>query len=1412
MTSLDLNTPSWLEHFNKTTQIEREVIQFLAILMESIHATNLTRILQATPIRGEKNLPLTNNELKTILAKLYRLGLLEQEDASLNQFRCATPLLTFATHLAIQEGRFQELARVIQTELPAIRVYYTQAKKLHSFTRGIREIRLALFDHNLKQMEFYITLCQNQFPKETKLNPLLTTACGYPFDINWFQTLPLTIQAMVLEEMVPYLLSQFENVTSLLPLLHLYHKQCSDSIIAGRFRYLLVMTLIFQGQIALAQKILDGELSIMHHSSLQGWIYFLLGKNDMALEAFETAFLELKRSTRKRKIFFPDLGGLFFLLALLKTGDPGQYHRLEEFLILIRDLKLQNTIPSLRFMDAVFLAQNNETRKAIILLETGLLMDAVSLNNGDLKRLTSKNETLFTKLFQVMARIWIDQEYARAKPYELEVIFNQAKKNGYQWAAMEAASLLALLQPKNSAAAEFAATVQANTGLQSMMTIVAKEERWERALKALISIGGDGSGKSSHQPTSATQTRLIWMLQLLGHQVSIQPLLQTNTHGKGWTKGRPVALNRLYEETQHLDFLSDHDRKICATIVQETPAFGGTFYSFSKDRLLLALVGHPMLFWEDQPELNLEVVQAEPELLVNRSKGVVLMNFSEKIEHLGVIFRKVSPTRCKVIEITPAHKRIADILGEKGLEIPAQEQQRVLEAMHSLASLVTVQSHIGGGVENLTEVPADSRPHLSLSPLGDGLKINLLVRPFTDEGPTFLPGQGGQTILAEIKGQRVQTHRQLDEEKKRLQQLLTLCPQLVGSEREPGQWQLDDPDHCLELLLQLQTLNDQVVVEWPEGEKMRVRPPITMDKLRIQVKRDQNWFALTGQLHIDETLILEMGELLELLHKKESRFIPIGNHEFITLTEAFRKRLLDMEAFSEKSAQGQRFHPLAGPLLRELSQEAGAFRSDNHWKAHLKRVDQAQTLDPPLPSTLQTELRDYQQVGYRWLSRLAAWGVGACLADDMGLGKTVQTMALLLSRAQQGPSLVIAPTSVCMNWQTEILRFAPTLNGILFGGTQRTQILQELRPFDLMICSYGLLQQEADLFATINWNVLVVDEAQAIKNRLTKRSKAVMNLKAAFKMVTTGTPIENHLGEFWNLFQFINPGLLGTLERFNERFAASIERDPHSEARHRLKKLIQPFILRRTKSQVLDELPPRTEITLQVEMSPEETAFYESIRRQAIEEIENFQGPMAHNHLQILAQIMRLRRACCNSRLVLPDSPIISSKLLLFWEVVENLLENRHKVLVFSQFVDHLTIVRQLLDQKKVFYQFLDGSTPAKERKKRVEAFQSGEGDLFLISLKAGGLGINLTAADYVIHMDPWWNPAVEDQASDRAHRIGQQRPVTIYRLVTKNSIEEKIVDLHKHKRDLADGLLEGGEISGKLSATELLKMIQGNL
>ena len=357
--------------------------------------------------------------------------------------------------------------------------------------------------------------------------------------------------------------------------------------------------------------------------------------------------------------------------------------------------------------------------------------------------------------------------------------------------------------------------------------------------------------------------------------------------------------------------------------------------------------------------------------------------------------------------------------------------------------------------------------------------------------------------------------------------------------------------------------------------------------------------------------------------------------------------------------------------------------------------------------------------------------------------------------------------------------------------------------------SYGLLQTSINLLKEVNWQVVVVDEAQAIKNPTTKRSKAAFQLNGEFKVALTGTPIENHLGELWSLLYFLNPGLLGTQKNFYEKFVLPIERNNDAAIRDGLKRLIQPFILRRLKGEVLRELPPRIEQTIEVQFDEKEMAFYEEMRKQAQNNINNSDiTSQGQRRIKILSEITKLRQACCHSSLAVPEISLPSGKLKHFERLLDDILDNNHKALVFSQFVKYLTIIRKLLDDKKINYQYLDGQTPAKKRKEFINNFQNGKGDVFLLSLKAGGVGLNLTEADYVILLDPWWNPAVEDQAADRSHRIGQKKTVTIYRLIAQNTIEEKIVEMHKKKRSLANDLLSGADTTGKLTEAELLDMI----
>ncbi len=1013
-----------------------------------------------------------------------------------------------------------------------------------------------------------------------------------------------------------------------------------------------------------------------------------------------------------------------------------------------------------------------------------------------------------------------EQEKVKSPANDLASVARAYRSAGLAWLEAEAAGLASRLSGKNAAsAATRSSEIHARLGTVSLVNLIEPEPTWQRSLNAIGQLGEDKPTVATTGDAPIESERLIWEISATDDYFNLQPFLQKRK-AKGWTTGRRVGLQRLYDEwnTTAFAFLTDQDRDLCRTLEMHVQrnyhSYTETYYLFNTERTARAIVGHPCVFSPGDRETPLEIVEQPPRLVVaKQSSHTIRLKLDPKLPE-GVIdnehpYRliKDGPQRIILVFFDTPHLKLQRILGRM-LDVPAAAAEQVVASIQKVSSLVAVHSEIGGDSVAAESVAGDARPHLHLLPYQGGLRAEFFVRPFGDDGPFCRPGQGEVNVFASFDGQPRTAHRDLAEERSRLEALSVDCLAL-SAQTEGDTACFPSPIEALEALLELedQVAENRVVLHWPQGRSLQLAGRASGSQLQMSIRRDRDWFAASGKLKVDQSLAIDMMKLIDLVEASPSRFVQLDDGRFLALTDQLRQRVQELGAYGDRQKTKLRFPPVRAVALEDLG-EAVKLKADASWIGFLNKMKTAGEVPPAVPSTLQAELRDYQTEGFHWMARLAEWGMGGCLADDMGLGKTVEALALLVHRAAGGPTLVVAPTSVGFNWLSEANRFAPTLNARLFGPGDRGEFFRNLGPRDVAICSYGLMYTEAARFQAQTWHTVVLDEAQAIKNMATRRSQAAMGLNADFRLIMTGTPLENHLGELWNLFQFINPGLLGSLEHFQQRFAAPIERDGCQLTRRRLKKLIQPFLLRRTKIQVLAELPSRTELTLQVELSKEEATLYEALRCRALEKLAEAGNDRAQ-HLKILAEIMRLRRACCHPKLVVPESGISGSKLALFSETIDELLDNHHKALVFSQFVDHLTILREELDRKGVSYQYLDGGTPAAQRKKRVEAFQSGEGDVFLISLRAGGLGLNLTAADYVLHMDPWWNPAVEDQASDRAHRLGQQRPVTIYRFITKGTIEERITDLHASKRDLADSLLEGTHLSGKLTAEQLLKLIR---
>ena len=560
------------------------------------------------------------------------------------------------------------------------------------------------------------------------------------------------------------------------------------------------------------------------------------------------------------------------------------------------------------------------------------------------------------------------------------------------------------------------------------------------------------------------------------------------------------------------------------------------------------------------------------------------------------------------------------------------------------------------------------------------------------------------------------------------------------------------------------------------------------------------WLFLGGRVRHDGGSI-PLDLLLRAIADRQ-RFVEVNGDgsAWLELEEGLRAQLA---ALASLAGVDGGLSPLAAPLLADL--EGSGATLPEAMRAGLERVRSAGVV----PDGLVATLRPYQDEGIRWLTQLSGWAPGAVLADDMGLGKTLQAIALLLHRREKGPALVVAPTSVTFNWLREIPRFGPALSPQAFRAWRDAG--SKAQPGLVVVIGWESMAIHAAHLTAVPWATVIFDEAQALKNQATRRTQAARALPAGFKLALTGTPVENRLSELWSLMDVVVPGLLdGHRERG----------DSGPDAISALARAIRPFVLRRLKRDVAKDLPPRTDVLIDIELSEPERAEYDRIRGAAIAQVtaraaeprDKGDDGAEERRAQalVLSALLRLRQAACHPRLLDPGSALPSAKLDALEGLVTTLAAAGHRALVFSQFASLLRLVREHLEGLGLNVRHLDGSTPTAERRRQVDAFQAGDGDVFLISLQAGGTGLNLTAADYVVHLDPWWNPAIEDQATGRAHRIGQTRPVTVYRLIARGTVEDAIAALHDKKRALLEGLLEGADAPAELTAGDLMAILAG--
>ena len=563
-------------------------------------------------------------------------------------------------------------------------------------------------------------------------------------------------------------------------------------------------------------------------------------------------------------------------------------------------------------------------------------------------------------------------------------------------------------------------------------------------------------------------------------------------------------------------------------------------------------------------------------------------------------------------------------------------------------------------------------------------------------------------------------------------------------------------------------------------------------KISLVVSSGVDWFDVQTKIDFGGSLVSYESLITTLKQKKN--YIKLNDGSVGILPEEWMKKFQRTIMFGEASKDRVRFSRAQANALDMLVQDADEAKTDQIFNEHISRLNSFDKIKKQkLPEGVKATLRHYQKSGFDWFYFLKEFGFGGILADDMGLGKTIQALALLAKEKKaKRTSLIIAPTSVVFNWVNEVKKFTPGVKILNHTGQTRIkEATDHFEDYDAVVTSYSIMLREAEALSRTKFYYLILDESQKIKNPLSKTAKAVKMLSADHKLCLTGTPVENNLNELWSQFSFLNPGMLGSLKKFQENFSTPIYKQGDKSASELLRKLIYPFILRRTKDVVAKELPKKTEIISYCEMEPEQAEIYnlwrDSIRDEIMVEISR--NGIKKSGFKVLEGLLRLRQICNHPVLVNKTYRKKSGKFEEFKELTEKVIEDGHKVLVFSQFVQMLDIIKTYLDKQKINYEYLTGSVT--DREQRVDNFQNNDNiKIFLISLKAGGFGLNLTAADYVFHYDPWWNPAVEAQATDRTHRIGQDKNVFVYKFITKNSVEEKILLLQDKKRKLVEDII----------------------
>lgn len=917
--------------------------------------------------------------------------------------------------------------------------------------------------------------------------------------------------------------------------------------------------------------------------------------------------------------------------------------------------------------------------------------------------------------------------------------------------------------------------------------------------------------------------RLIYVLE--PNEMRVSPFLQKRNEKGEWDG----SIKRIWKgkSREIPECATDEDFRILKTL----PAGQ---VSFKNGDGLLSFVGceHIYLMPKWGKQLRQVTVKMEhPYLIVDKEDDNIFhvysnLKLSDLNEPTNAFVRTIDDTHYGVIHLRDNERDVYKLMLQMET-IPAEAESRLRQSLQRLEGVTKIYSQLIHADDAFEE--ADSRLVIRLYPntnVGSTWRVEMVVIPFAGSAYVSTPADG-QSLSILNDGEHLRLiKRNFTAEKRHLFAFERFCQSnaIIYEDEDVSDVAsaLLNLENVLDIITWAKENDDKAVVELMEGCKFNVNEKLTPKNLQLETLQTvRGWIDMNGSLVSSDTK-MSLVELMRKLQKGIGKYIRVDGDNYVEVSQSLRQLISRLRLYNDDLNK-----PLVIPelALASLDSEFDDVLSESNsvFASIRERINSCQNADFAIPSTLNGELKNYQIDGYKWMMRTLSWSGGVCLADDMGLGKTIQTIAVMLQKRDDGPILVVSPTSVVLNWQSELMKFAPSLQTIVLNQcVHKTKAIEKAEPGTVLVASYGMMLTQIANLEKKEWGIIVLDEAHAIKNYNTKAFKSVIRLSGKNRIVLTGTPIQNHFSEIWSLFHFSNPGLLGSQKSFSEKVKYNRERDDDwaDDVAKEINSIVRPFILRRTKKEVLDELPGIEEVVLDVMLTKEEYAVYDSTRlavRKAFQEDDKYSldrdlSAVGPHKIAVFAMLTKLRELTCSPALLVQGWKDRSSKEIAFLDLLQEIDLEENRVLVFSQFTGFLERIKILLQEEGIEHLYLDGSTPMKERAKLIDKFQAGETPVFLVSLKAGGVGLNLTAANYVIHLDPWWNPAIEQQATDRAYRIGQDQKVTVFHFIAKGTIEEKMMELQRRKQTVSDVVLRGTDKSTLMTKEDVMDILEGRI